>query len=183
MTTCSGGPGPQRLLWSDGQRQTSGVVPLPGRSHLAEVALTPQPPPVPELGPDEHNLKRYPLPSVQFVRSSTPVVSEPVQVRTECVNRARSALWGAGAQQCPRLPGLVFFEILTRAGASNVMLVTLLIPVTALLLGNMFLAETILLYEIAGAATIGLGLLSIDGRLPRRAMRVIAERLAVLEKR
>ncbi len=78
---------------------------------------------------------------------------------------------------------VVFFEILTRAGASNVMLVTLLIPVTALLLGNMFLAEPILLYEIAGAATIGLGLLSIDGRLPRRAMRVISERLAVREKR
>ena len=38
---------------------------------------------------------------------------------------------------------VVFFEVLTRAGASNVMLVTLLIPVTALLLGNMFLAEPI----------------------------------------
>ena len=62
---------------------------------------------------------------------------------------------------------VVFFEILTRAGASNVMLVTLLIPVTALLLGTMFLAEPILVYELAGAATIGLGLLFIDGRLPR----------------
>ena len=78
---------------------------------------------------------------------------------------------------------VVFFEILTRAGASNVMLVTLLIPVTALLLGNMFLAEPIFLHEIAGAAIIGLGLLSIDGRLPRRAMRVISERLAVPDKR
>ena len=78
---------------------------------------------------------------------------------------------------------VVFFEILTRAGASNVMLVTLLIPVTALLLGNMFLAEPIPVYEIAGAATIGLGLLSIDGRLPRRAMRVISERLAVPGRR
>ncbi len=78
---------------------------------------------------------------------------------------------------------VVFFEILTRAGASNVMLVTLLIPVTALLLGNRFLAEPILVYEIAGAATIGLGLLSIDGRLPRRATRVISERLAVPGRR
>ena len=78
---------------------------------------------------------------------------------------------------------VVFFEILTRAGASNAMLVTLLIPVTALLLGNMFLAEPIFLHEIAGAAIIGLGLLSIDGRLPRRAMRVISERLAVPENR
>ncbi len=78
---------------------------------------------------------------------------------------------------------VVFFEILTRAGASNVMLVTLLIPVTALLLGNLFLGEPILLYEIAGAAIIGLGLLSIDGRLPRRAMRVVSERLATRAKR
>lgn len=78
---------------------------------------------------------------------------------------------------------VVFFEILTRAGASNVMLVTLLIPVTALLLGNMFLAEPVFVYELAGAATIGLGLLSIDGRLPRWAVRVISERLALSGRR
>ena len=72
---------------------------------------------------------------------------------------------------------IVFFEILVRAGGSNVMLVTLLIPITALLLGNLFLSEPILLYEVAGAATIGLGLLFIDGRAPRRAMRVTAKRV------
>jgi len=71
---------------------------------------------------------------------------------------------------------VVFFEILTRAGASNVMLVTLLIPVTALLLGNVFLDEPIRVYELAGATTIGLGLLFIDGRLLRRVMRVISAR-------
>ena len=78
---------------------------------------------------------------------------------------------------------VVFFEILKRAGASNVMLVTLLIPVTALLLGNMFLAEPILVYELAGAATIVLGLLFIDGRLPCRAMRGTSKRLAVRGRR
>ena len=72
---------------------------------------------------------------------------------------------------------IVFFEILVRAGGSNVMLVTLLIPVTALLLGNLFLSEPILLYEVAGAATIGLGLLFIDGRLSRGAMRVTTTRV------
>ncbi|MEL6977331.1 MAG: DMT family transporter [Pseudomonadota bacterium] len=60
---------------------------------------------------------------------------------------------------------LVFFQILVRAGASNVMLVTLLIPVTALLLGNVFLDEPIRMKEIVGAAVIGVGLLFIDGRL------------------
>ena len=69
---------------------------------------------------------------------------------------------------------IVFFEILVRAGGSNVMLVTLLMPVTALLLGNLFLAEPILAFEIAGATILGLGLLFIDGRVPSRVTRLIA---------
>ncbi len=69
---------------------------------------------------------------------------------------------------------IVFFEILSRAGASNVMLVTLLIPVTALLLGNLFLGEPIFMHELIGAATIGLGLLFIDGRLPRRMAHAVS---------
>ncbi len=60
---------------------------------------------------------------------------------------------------------IVFFKILIRAGASNVMLVTLLIPVTALFLGNVFLGEPIQLKEIAGAIIIGAGLMFIDGRI------------------
>ena len=54
------------------------------------------------------------------------------------------------------------------------MLVTLLIPVTAVALGNLFLSEPILLAEIAGAAIIRFGLLFIDGRIPRRATRLAA---------
>jgi len=60
---------------------------------------------------------------------------------------------------------IVFFKILVRAGASNVMLVTLLIPVTALILGNIFLGEPIQSKEIIGAFIIGTGLLFIDGRV------------------
>ncbi len=66
---------------------------------------------------------------------------------------------------------IVFFQILVRAGASNVMLVTLLIPVTALFLGNAFLNEAIRAQEIAGAVIIGLGLLFIDGRIPKLVQR------------
>lgn len=65
---------------------------------------------------------------------------------------------------------IVFFQILVRAGASNVMLVTLLIPVTALILGNVFLNEAIQLKEIIGAAVIAIGLVFIDGRLIDRVM-------------
>ncbi len=63
---------------------------------------------------------------------------------------------------------IVFFKILVRAGASNVMLVTLLIPVTALFLGNVFLGEPIQSKEIIGAVIIGVGLLFIDGRVINR---------------
>ena len=59
----------------------------------------------------------------------------------------------------------MFFQILRRSGATNVMLVTLLIPVTAILLGYLMLGERIALREIAGALVIGSALLVIDGRV------------------
>jgi drug/metabolite transporter (DMT)-like permease len=62
---------------------------------------------------------------------------------------------------------IVFFQILRRSGATNVMLVTLLIPVTAILLGYLVLGERISLLEIGGALVIGSALLVIDGRLLR----------------
>jgi drug/metabolite transporter (DMT)-like permease len=60
---------------------------------------------------------------------------------------------------------IVFFQILRRSGATNVMLVTLLIPVTAVLLGWLVLGEPIAMREIAGALVIGSALLVIDGRV------------------
>src|SRR6478752_5676945 len=62
---------------------------------------------------------------------------------------------------------IVFFQILRRSGATNVMLVTLLIPVTAILLGWLVLGEPISAREIAGAIVIGSALLVIDGRALR----------------
>jgi drug/metabolite transporter (DMT)-like permease len=59
---------------------------------------------------------------------------------------------------------IVFFQILRRSGASNVMLVTLLIPITAIVLGYLVLGEQIASREIAGALVIGSALLLIDGR-------------------
>ena len=60
---------------------------------------------------------------------------------------------------------IVFFQILRRSGATNVMLVTLLIPVTAILLGYLVLGEQISPREIFGALVIGSALLVIDGRV------------------
>lgn len=60
---------------------------------------------------------------------------------------------------------IVFFTILARSGATNVMLVTLLIPVTAILLGVLVLGEPLTLREVAGALVIASALLVIDGRV------------------
>jgi drug/metabolite transporter (DMT)-like permease len=60
---------------------------------------------------------------------------------------------------------IVFFQILRRSGSTNVMLVTLLIPVTAILLGYLVLGESISLREIIGALVIASALLLIDGRV------------------
>src|SRR5260370_1261535 len=62
---------------------------------------------------------------------------------------------------------IVFFQVLRRSGATNVMLVTLLIPVTAILLGYLVLGEGISWREIIGALVIGSALLLIDGRALR----------------
>jgi drug/metabolite transporter (DMT)-like permease len=71
---------------------------------------------------------------------------------------------------------IVFFQILRRSGSSNVMLVTLLIPVTALLLGYLVLGESISRREIVGAIVIGSALLLIDGRILDLVRRPLAVR-------
>jgi len=60
---------------------------------------------------------------------------------------------------------IVFFQILRRSGATNVMLVTLLIPLSAILLGALLLGETVSAREIIGACIIGSALLVMDGRV------------------
>jgi drug/metabolite transporter (DMT)-like permease len=60
---------------------------------------------------------------------------------------------------------LLYFRILASAGATNVLLVTFLIPVSALLLGAGVLGEVIHILEYAGMGCIFLGLMVIDGRV------------------
>ena len=63
---------------------------------------------------------------------------------------------------------LLYFRILARAGATNLLLVTFLIPVSAILLGTVILGEQMAARHIAGMIAIALGLAAIDGRLLRR---------------
>jgi drug/metabolite transporter (DMT)-like permease len=60
---------------------------------------------------------------------------------------------------------VLYFRILAAAGATNLLLVTLLIPVPATLLGAAVLGEQLEPRHFAGMALIGLGLLLIDGRV------------------
>jgi drug/metabolite transporter (DMT)-like permease len=69
---------------------------------------------------------------------------------------------------------IVFFQILRRSGSTNVMLVTLLIPVTAILLGYLVLGESISLREMIGALVIASALLMIDGRVLTLARGVLS---------
>ena len=60
---------------------------------------------------------------------------------------------------------VLFYRVLTLAGAGNLQLVTLMIGPVAVLLGAIIYNETLHLHEYAGFAIIAAGLLIIDGRL------------------
>jgi drug/metabolite transporter (DMT)-like permease len=60
---------------------------------------------------------------------------------------------------------ILYFNILASSGATNASLVTLVVPVSAILLGTLFLGEQLKLFEFLGMAMIGLGLITIDGRI------------------
>jgi drug/metabolite transporter (DMT)-like permease len=69
---------------------------------------------------------------------------------------------------CTAFAYILYFRILQSAGAVNAALVTFLIPPSAILLGILFLGETLALREIAGIVLIMTGLIIIDGRLMKR---------------
>lgn len=60
---------------------------------------------------------------------------------------------------------VLYFKILAIAGATNLLLVTLLIPISAVLLGYLFLNESLDLIHFVGIGLIAIGLSAIDGRL------------------
>jgi drug/metabolite transporter (DMT)-like permease len=60
---------------------------------------------------------------------------------------------------------VLYFRILSTAGATNLLLVTFLIPVSAILMGTFALGEQLDVRHFVGLALIGAGLAAIDGRL------------------
>ncbi|MCK5695652.1 MAG: DMT family transporter [Desulfobacula sp.] len=78
-----------------------------------------------------------------------------------------TALFGLSAISTA-LAYIIYFHVLSRAGATNILLVTFLIPVSAILLGMMVLGETPGWNVFAGMGLIFMGLIFIDGRLLKR---------------
>lgn len=68
---------------------------------------------------------------------------------------------------CTSFAYILYFRLIASAGATNALLVTFLIPISAILLGALFLGEMLEPRHFAGMALIGLGLAAIDGRLLR----------------
>ena len=76
--------------------------------------------------------------------------------------------WGAIvslALLCTAFGYVLYFKLIETSGATNALLVTLLVPPVAILLGASFLGETLAPQDFAGLALIALGLAAIDGRV------------------
>ena len=69
---------------------------------------------------------------------------------------------------CTAFGYVLYFRLIDRAGATNALLVTLLVPPVAIVLGALFLSETLAPQDFIGLALIALGLAAIDGRLVSR---------------
>ena len=79
--------------------------------------------------------------------------------------------WGAIvalALLCTAFGYVLYFRLIDTAGATNALLVTLLVPPFAILFGSLFLNEVLAAHDFIGLGLIALGLAAIDGRLLRR---------------
>jgi len=95
---------------------------------------------------------------VAFAAEGVPSLSYTIPVWTALVCLAVAST---------ALAYLLYFTILTRAGAANLMLVTLMIPPFAATLGALFLDERLSPNAYVGFVLIGIGLLITDGRILR----------------
>ncbi|MEO1131227.1 MAG: DMT family transporter [Cyanobacteria bacterium J06639_1] len=103
------------------------------------------------------------------ILSCTSTLSLPVVAIVDAPWQLQPAIATLGAVAGIALIGtalayLIFFRLLAVAGATNAMLVTFLIPISALLLGTVLLEERIHISEIVGMLLIFAGLAAIDGR-------------------
>ncbi|MBL7006118.1 MAG: DMT family transporter [Spirochaetia bacterium] len=70
---------------------------------------------------------------------------------------------------CTGTAYLIYYRVLATAGPTNVLLVTFLVPVTAVFLGILVLGESLTFNTIAGAVLLFAGLILIDGRVLKKS--------------
>ena len=102
--------------------------------------------------------------------ASTAVMAVLIGAGASTITAASPASWECVAALgllSTALAYVLYFNLIGSAGATNASLVTLIVPVWAILLGVVFLGETLGGYELAGIGLIGLGLVTIDGRIFR----------------
>ncbi|NLF95210.1 MAG: DMT family transporter [Candidatus Riflebacteria bacterium] len=66
---------------------------------------------------------------------------------------------------CTGAAFIIYYRVIASAGATNALLVTLMIPVSALLFGVFLMGEQLKIYDVFGMLLIFSGLLIIDGRI------------------
>jgi drug/metabolite transporter (DMT)-like permease len=88
---------------------------------------------------------------------------------------SRTAIWAmvSLALLSSALAYLIYFRLIARAGATNALISTFLIPVTAILLGLVLLNEVVSARQLAGMAVIFIGIAAIDGRPARFIARTL----------
>ena len=68
---------------------------------------------------------------------------------------------------------MLFFNLLVRVGPTNASTVALILPLAAVFLGVVFLGERFTLTTFSASVLVFAGLVFIDGRLPKRALRLM----------
>ena len=96
------------------------------------------------------------------------VVEQPWHLAPDAITW--TALLGLAAVSTS-LAYIIYFRVLAVAGATNILLVTFLIPVSAILLGTMVLGERPGWNAFGGMTLIFTGLIAIDGRFLKRMHR------------
>ncbi len=126
-----------------------------------------------------HRFKTLPpvIAAAGMLTGTTIMMLPPVLLLEQPWNLSPSALtWGAVlglSLFSTAIAYLIYFRILAVAGATNLLLVTFLIPVSALALGVFVLGEQLQWTEFVGMILIFAGLAAIDGRLISRIQQSI----------
>ena len=73
---------------------------------------------------------------------------------------------------CSMITYFLYFKILERTGAGNLLICTIIIPPSSILVNAMLLGQMVTLAEMIGLAIITIGLLVLDGRIVNKILKL-----------